>query len=161
MSLMDEFKKIIHPYDDEDYDYEEEEQQFPTQRSGRDSYDDRRDDRRSGSDDRRSGSDDRRSSKVVNIHATTQLKVVLVKPERFENASEIADHLREKRTVVLNLESTNKDIARRLIDFLSGVAYAGDGKIKKVSANTYIITPYSVDLMGDLIDELESSGLYL
>ena len=129
MSLMDEFKKIIHPYDDEDYDYEEEEQQFPTQRSGRDSYDDRR-------DDRRSASDDRRSSKVVNIHATTQLKVVLVKPERFENASEIADHLREKRTVVLNLESTNKDIARRLIDFLSGVAYAGDGKIKKVSANT-------------------------
>ena len=154
MSLMDEFKKIIHPYDDEDYDYEEEEQQFPTQRSGRDSYDDRR-------DDRRSASDDRRSSKVVNIHATTQLKVVLVKPERFENASEIADHLREKRTVVLNLESTNKDIARRLIDFLSGVAYAGDGKIKKVSANTYSITPYSVDLMGDLIDELESSGLYL
>ena len=153
MSLREEFKKIIHPYDDEDYDYEEEEQQFPTQRSGRDSYDDRRDDRR--------GSDDRRSSKVVNIHATTQLKVVLVKPERFENASEIADHLREKRTVVLNLESTNKDIARRLIDFLSGVAYAGDGKIKKVSANTYIITPYSVDLMGDLIDELESSGLYL
>ena len=153
MSLMDEFKKIIHPYDDEDYDYEEEEQQFPTQRSGRDSYDDRR-------DDRRSASDDRRSSKVVNIHATTQLKVVLVKPERFENASEIADHLREKRTVVLNLESTNKDIARRLIDFLSGVAYAGDGKIKKVSANTYIITPYSVDLMGDLIDELERSGLY-
>ena len=161
MSLMDEFKKIIHPYDDEDYDYEEEEQQFPTQRSGRDSYDDRRDDRRSASDDRRSGSDDRRSSKVVNIHATTQLKVVLVKPERFENASEIADHLREKRTVVLNLESTNKDIARRLIDFLSDVAYSGDGKIKKVSANTYIITPYSVDLMGDLIDELESSGLYL
>ena len=153
MSLMDEFKKIIHPYDDEDYDYEEEEQQFPTQRSGRDSYDDRRDDRR--------GSDDRRSSKVVNIHATTQLKVVLVKPERFENASEIADHLKEKRTVVLNLESTNKDVARRLIDFLSGVAYAGEGKIKKVAANTYIITPYSVDIMGDLIDELENSGLYL
>ena len=153
MSLMDEFKKIIHPYDDEDYDYEEEEQQFPTQRSGRDSYDDRR-------DDRRSASDDRRSSKVVNIHATTQLKVVLVKPERFENASEIADHLREKRTVVLNLESTNKDIARRLIDFLSGVAYAGEGKIKKVAANTYIITPYHVDIEGDLIDELENNGLY-
>ena len=151
MSLMDEFKKIIHPYDDEDYDYENEDQ-FPTQRSGKEpAFDDRKEDRRS---------DDRRN-KVVNIHATTQLKVVLVKPERFENASEIADHLREKRTVVLNLESTNKDIARRLIDFLSGVAYAGDGKIKKVSANTYIITPYSVDLMGDLIDELESSGLYL
>ena len=98
---------------------------------------------------------------MVNIHATAALKVVLVKPERFENASEIADHLREKRTVVMNLESTNKDVARRLIDFLSGVAYAGDGKIKKVAANTYIITPYSVDIMGDLIDELENIGLYL
>ena len=101
-----------------------------------------------------------RRNKVVNIHATTQLKVVLVKPERFENASEIADHLRDKRTVVLNLESTNKDIARRLIDFLSGVAYAGEGKIKKVAANTYIITPYHVDIEGDLIDELENNGLY-
>ena len=102
----------------------------------------------------------RSGNKVVNINATTQLKVVLVKPERFENASEIADHLKEKRTVVINLESTNKDIARRLIDFLSGVAYAGEGKIKKVAANTYIITPYHVDIMGDLIDELENNGLY-
>ena len=101
-----------------------------------------------------------KKNKVVNIHATTQLKVVLVKPERFEDASTIADHLNNKRTVVLNLESTNKDVARRLIDFLSGVAYAGEGKIKKVAANTYIITPYSVDIMGDLIDELENNGLY-
>ena len=102
-----------------------------------------------------------KKNKVVNIHATTQLKVVLVKPERFEDASTIADHLNNKRTVVLNLESTNKDIARRLIDFLSGVAYAGEGKIKKVAANTYIITPYHVDIEGDLIDELENNGLYL
>lgn len=156
MSLMDELKKIIHPYDDEDYDYEEEPLDEAERTDARPAFDDRRDDRR---DDRKA--DDRRSSKVVNIHATAALKVVLVKPERFENASEIADHLREKRTVVLNLESTNKDVARRLLDFLSGVAYAGEGKIKKVSANTYIITPYSVDIMGDLIDELESSGLYL
>jgi len=158
MGLMDELKKIIHPYDDEDYDYEDDFEE-PVKESSRSLFDDRKDDRR---EDRRG--DDRRSedrhNKVVNIHATTQLKVVLVKPERFENASEIADHLKEKRTVVLNLESTNKDVARRLIDFLSGVAYAGEGKIKKVAANTYIITPYSVDIMGDLIDELENNGLY-
>jgi cell division inhibitor SepF len=97
---------------------------------------------------------------VVNINATTQLKVVLVKPERFETAAEIADHLREKHTVVMNLEQTNKDVARRLIDFLSGVAYAQDGKIKKVAASTYLITPFNVDLMGDVLDELESNGLY-
>ena len=100
------------------------------------------------------------SNKVVNINATTQLQVVLVKPERFEDASTIADQLNAKRTVVLNLESTGKEVSRRLIDFLSGVAYAGEGKIKKVAANTYIITPYSVDIMGDLIDELENNGLY-
>lgn len=153
MGLMDELKKIIHPYDDEAYDYEDDFEE-PVKESSRSLFDDRKDDRR---EDRRS---EDRHNKVVNIHATTQLKVVLVKPERFENASEIADHLKEKRTVVLNLESTNKDVARRLIDFLSGVAYAGEGKIKKVAANTYIITPYSVDIMGDLIDELENNGLY-
>ena len=154
MSFMDELKKIIHPYDDEDYDYEDDFEE-PVKES-RSPFEDRKEDRRS--EERRN---EDRHHKVVNIHATTQLKVVLVKPERFENASEIADHLKEKRTVVLNLESTNKDVARRLIDFLSGVAYAGEGKIKKVAANTYIITPYSVDIMGDLIDELENNGLYL
>ncbi|MBE6987723.1 MAG: cell division protein SepF [Ruminococcaceae bacterium] len=105
--------------------------------------------------------DYRKNDKVVNIHATTQLSVVLVKPERFENAAEIADHLRDRRTVVLNLEDTNKDIARRLIDFLSGVTYSLEGKIKKVANNTFIITPYTVDIMGDLIDELENNGLYI
>ena len=71
----------------------------------------------------------KRNGKVVNIHATTQLKVVLVKPEHFEDASTIADHLNNKRTVVLNLESTNKEVSRRLVDFLSGVAYANNGQI--------------------------------
>ena len=145
MSFLDELKKLTHPYEDEDEEFEDFEE---TPR--KDSFEDRRASMKA---------DDRRG-KVVNIHATTQLKVVLVKPERFENASEIADHLKDKRTVVLNLESTNKDVARRLIDFLSGVTYGVEGKIKKVSANTYIITPYHVDLEGELIDELENNGLY-
>ena len=101
-----------------------------------------------------------RKNKVVNIHATTQLKVVLVKPERFEDASTIADHLNNKRTVVLNLESTNKEVSRRLVDFLSGVAYANNGQIKRVANSTFIITPYNVDIMGDLLDELENNGAF-
>ena len=162
MGIVDDIKRIFRPYDDEDEEYEDEE--FPDlsdhseaaayQPPERKNADDRR-----SVDDRRGNADDRRN-KFVNIHATTQLQVVLVKPERFENAADIADHLRDKHTVVLNLEQTNKDIARRLIDFLSGVAYAQDGKIKKVAINTYIITPYNVNLMGDLIDELENNGLY-
>ncbi len=102
----------------------------------------------------------KRGNKVVNIHATAQLQVVLVKPERFDDASSVADHLNAKRTVVLNLESANKDVARRILDFLSGVAYANDGQIKKVANCTFIITPYNVGLMGDLLDELENNGLY-
>ncbi len=102
----------------------------------------------------------RKGNKVLNIHATAQLQVVLVKPERFDDASAVADHLNAKRTVVLNLESANKDVARRILDFLSGVAYANDGQIKKVANCTFIITPYNVGLMGDLLDELENNGLY-
>ena len=102
----------------------------------------------------------RKGNKVVNINATAQLQVVLVKPERFDDASAVADHLNAKRTVVLNLENANKDVARRILDFLSGVAYANDGQIKKVANCTFIITPYNVGLMGDLLDELENNGLY-
>lgn len=102
-----------------------------------------------------------KNDKVVNIHTTAQLQVILVKPERYEEAVGIADHLNDKKTVVLNLEGTNRDVARRLLDFLSGVAYANNGQIKKVAISTYIITPYNVDVMGDLIDELENNGMFV
>ena len=160
MGFLDEFKRLAHPYEDED-DEEFEDDYEPSPRPV-----ERRERERSVRSEPSYTSpavdelEARRSNKVVNIRAATQLQVVLVKPERFENASEIADHLREKRTVVLNLESTNKEIARRLLDFLSGVAYANEGKIKKVAISTYIITPYNVDILGDLIDELENNGLY-
>ena len=142
MSFIDELKRLARPYEDEEEDNYEEDF-TPVSNNAKESRD-----------------SERRGNKVVNIHTTTQLQVVLVKPERFENASEIADHLRDKRTVVLNLESTDKNIARRLIDFLSGVAYANEGTIKKVALSTYIITPYNVEILGDLIDELENNGLY-
>lgn len=153
MGLMDELKKIIHPYDDEDYDYEDDFEE-PVKESSRSLFDDRKDDRR---EDRRS---EDRHNKVVNIHATTQLQVVLVKPERFDNVSEIADHLRDKHSVLLNLENTDRNIARRLVDFLSGCAYAVDGKIKKVAASAYLLTPYNVEIVGDLVEELENNGVY-
>ncbi|MCC8182660.1 MAG: cell division protein SepF [Clostridiales bacterium] len=166
MGFMDELKRLAHPYEDDvdDVDYEEEETEGEASKersrrsarteessySGYSGYSDQ------SSSDRRGGSGDN----VVNINTTTQLQVVLVKPEKFDEASSIANHLRDKRTVVLNLESVNKDIARRMVDFLSGVAYALEGKIKKVAISTYIITPYNVDIIGDLIDELESNGMH-
>ena len=159
MSFMDKIKGVFVAEDD-DYEYEDEgmEQEIISRDHNRPSE---AFDYNSSSTDNHSGkSGSQKSNRVVNIHATTQLQVVLVKPEHFEDASSVADHLNEKRTVVLNLESTNKDTARRLVDFLSGVAYANNGQIKRVANSTFIITPYNVDIMGDLLGELESNGLY-
>lgn len=153
MGIMDKFKNFIGIPEDEYYEDDGDILSNDNERDSRDTrdpYDDNIEYSESG----------KRGNKVVNIHATTQLKVVLVKPEHFEDATTVADHLNEKRTVVLNLESTNKDVSRRLIDFLSGVAYANNGQIKRVANSTYIITPYNVDIMGDLLDELESNGVF-
>ena len=97
--------------------------------------------------------DTTRRNKVVNISATAKLSVALFKPERFgEETRNIADELIKTHTVVLNLENTNKDMARRI---------ANRGKIKKVATSTFIIIPNNVDLTGDdLLDELEHSGVY-
>ncbi len=104
----------------------------------------------------------RRGNKVVNIQATAQLQVVLVKPEVFTDAKQIADHLIAKKTVVLNLETASADTKRRIIDFLVGVAYANGGSLKPVANMTYIITPYNVGFIGeDLVGELENNGVYL
>lgn len=159
MGMMDKFRSFMGMPDEddyeEDYDYEKEGEQelISHKRAAKDPP---------VADNPYAGEPEmvKRSNKVVNIAATTQLSVVLVKPERFDDASSIADHLNDKRTVVLNLESTNKDVSRRLVDFLSGVAYANQGQIKRVANSTFIITPYNVDFVGDLLDELENSGVY-
>lgn len=76
----------------------------------------------------------------------SSLEMKVVRPEHFDSVTQIADHLLEHRTVVLNLENTNKETARRLIDFLSGVAYSINGSLKKIATNAYIITPDNVDV---------------
>ncbi len=103
-----------------------------------------------------------RRNKVVNIQATAQLQVVLVKPSAFTDAKQIADHLISKKTVVLNLETASPDNKRRIIDFLGGVAYANGGSLKPVANLTYIITPYNVGFIGeDLVGELENNGVFI
>ena len=145
--MLDGLKKFLGVNEtDDDYAYDENEDMFP-QRGAAD-------------EDDYAAEPSTKRNKVVNINATTQLKVVLLKPERFDDASMVADHLNAKHTVVLNLEGTNKEVSRRLVDFLSGVAYANNGQMKRVANSTFIITPYNVDIMGDLLDELESNGAF-
>lgn len=164
MGLMDELKKLTRPYNEEDmdeYDYDEEEdlapeeEPAPAPNSSRRSAYTAPEPAPAASTGRRTG-----PAKVVNLNNNSAMQVILVKPDRFDTVSDIADHLRDKKSIVLNLESTNKDVARRLVDFLSGVAYALDGKIKKVAISTYILTPVNVEIVGDLVEELENSGVY-
>lgn len=161
MGFVDELKKLTRPYNEDDmdeYDYDDEEEDLepepePAPAPRRSAF--AAPEPQTNSTARRNG-----PARVVNLNNSSSMQVILVKPDRFDNVSEIADHLRDKKAVVLNLESTNKDVARRLVDFLSGVAYALDGKIKKVAISTYILTPFNVEIVGDLVEELENSGVY-
>jgi len=101
-----------------------------------------------------------KKGKVVNINTTTQLKVVVVTPESFEEAKDIAEHLKQKKPVVINLEGVEKDIARRIVDFLSGAVYSLDGNIQKISTGIFLIAPYNVGIMGDFKDELRNKGVF-
>lgn len=163
--IVDKFKRMWDAPDDE-YEYDE----YGYADEGEDEYEEvtirdrdrERDYDRDRVRERTSSVSSDSRNKVVNINATAKLQVGIFKPERFgEETRAIADELIKTHTVVLNLEDTNKDMARRILDFLSGVAYAHDGKIKRVATNTYIIIPRNVDLTGDdLLDELENSGVY-
>ncbi len=166
MGFFDELKKLTRPYDDEDDEFIDESGAMempsePVRRTNPFSG--------FGSESAAPAQSPRparqqREGRVVSINGGAGIqptKLVLVKPERFDAAAEIADHLRDGHSIIMNLETTPKDISRRLIDFLSGVTYALDGKIQKAAINTYVIAPKNADLSGDVTDDLESGSAYL
>ncbi len=99
-------------------------------------------------------------NKVVKIHTTAQLKLVVMQPENFEDARDIANHLKNKKPVVINLENVERNLSQRIVDFLSGAVYALDGNIQKVSNGIFLIAPYNVGIMGDFKDELRNKGIF-
>lgn len=175
MGFMDDLKKLTKPYTEDADDFDDFDNESDSRRPSRQSvapkyssssFDLDSDTYSTGSEStgrRTLGGSGMGSNNVVNLHTTAQMQVVLVRPEQFNEVTDIAEHVRSKHAVVLNLESTNKDVARRVVDFLSGCAYALDGKIKKIAISTYIITPQNVDFIGDeeLLGELENNGVYL
>jgi len=92
---------------------------------------------------------DTRVSSNVSVSSGSSIEMVVVKPEKLETVTQIADYLVDRKTILLNLEETNKETARRLIDFLNGVAYAINGDLRKVATNTYVVTPSNVELSGE------------
>lgn len=95
---------------------------------------------------------ERRNNKVVKIHnSSAQMRVVVIQPESFEEARDITNHLKSRKPIIVNLESVEKQVARRIIDFLSGAVFALDGDIQKVSNGIFVIAPNNVDIMSDVI----------
>ena len=130
MGIMDKLKGMVNPEDvDENEDYVDDYDYAP--------------------DDYQQGPVASPRQTVGSLGQNTALELKVVRPERFDSVTSIADHLINNRTVVLNLEATNKETAARMIDFLSGVAYSIEGKLKKVANNTFVITPGSVAVSQD------------
>lgn len=99
-------------------------------------------------------------NKIVNMPSVAQMKVVVMTPDMFDEASTICDHLKSKKPVIVNLESADKEIARRIVDFLSGAVYSLDGTIQKVSNSIFVVAPHNVDVMGEFKDELRNKGVF-
>lgn len=105
---------------------------------------------------------DNKRGKVVDINKQPggRLDVVVVKPQKFENAIDVADNLKMGKTIVLNFEQTDAETTRRLLDFLTGATYALNAELTKVSMNACIITPTNVNVLSELVDELEITGIF-
>lgn len=162
MSLWDEFKKLTHPYADRDGEYDDyDDEELPEEEPEPDPEPYRA--APNAGYGRPAAAPTMTApapapGRVVNINSGVQLQVLILKPERFEEAGEIATSLRDRKALVLNLEKTEPNVARRLVDFLSGCAYALDGTIKKIAGYTYLITPYTVGVVGGSDEEEKDSG---
>lgn len=95
----------------------------------------------------------RNKTKVVNMPQTQQIKMVISQPTSFEQSESICDLLKEKKSVIVNLEYVNKDVARRIIDVISGAVHALDGHIQKVSNSIFLIAPYNYDITNEMARE--------
>lgn len=92
-----------------------------------------------------------RKNNVVNIHsATSTMKVVLVEPTTYDEVQSICDDLRSKKPVIINFEDMDKEVAKRMVDFISGAVYALDGTIQKVSNGIVLVAPSNVDVLGNI-----------
>ena len=159
MSFWDNVKKFTQPYSDDEYDeYEDEVDGFEEEPQVRPARE-----RRSplfsvsSSDEGSFGSSAASSAptgtsafngQVVDIR--NKQEVVLFHPNNFNDTSKAADDLRSRKAVIVNMENVDKAMARRVVDFLSGCAYALDGKVKKVAQSTYLFCPHNMDVVGDL-----------
>ncbi|MBW7453373.1 cell division protein SepF [Paenibacillus sepulcri] len=101
-----------------------------------------------------------KGNNVVSIHSQKNVRVILNEPRSYDEAQEIADHLRSRRAVVVNLQRVRTDLAVRIVDFLSGTIYALNGSISKLGPNIFLCTPDTVEIQGTITDMLAEENEY-
>lgn len=94
-----------------------------------------------------------RKSKVVNLPQVQQVKMVISQPTTFEQSEEICNYLKDRKSVIVNLEYVNKDVARRVVDFISGAVHALDGHIQKISNSIFLIAPINYEIANEMARE--------
>lgn len=94
-----------------------------------------------------------RRNKIVSMPQPQSVKMVITQPTGFDQSEDICNYLKEKKSIIVNLEYVNKDVARRIVDFLSGAVHALDGHIQKVSNSIFLIAPVNYDISSDLARE--------
>ncbi|MCL6610811.1 MAG: cell division protein SepF [Peptococcaceae bacterium] len=102
----------------------------------------------------------RRKGQVLNLHAQRQLKVVVSEPKVFEDVQNLADNLKNRRPVIVNLEKADPELARRVVDFISGATYALNGSLQKVGSGIFLFVPSNMDISSELGDQLKERGLF-
>lgn len=175
--LWDKFKTLVMgtPDDyDEDYDeyddYDDEYDDYEETRNSKPRFDfmknfrksnDRQEPEEEERPTYRSSFASSRGNNVIDINAKVKMSVVVATPQSLEAASDVTIELRNKKTVIVNLEGMEKEVAQRITDFLSGSCYALGGSIQPISNRIYIIGPYDVAITGEFKEELAASGIKL
>ena len=163
MAIWDNFKNALRPYDDDDYieneASEEETAAFEDIPEPAPAYGEEYSEPKTKTSVF-SKKEHKSAPAPAPAYEKARTRLMLMSPSDFDEAAEIADNLKDRRAVLMNVEKTDSETARRLIDFLSGVVYALGGKIMRISAQAYVLTPTNIDLVGDGVPDLESAGLY-
>ena len=95
----------------------------------------------------------KKKNNVVGMPGVQQVQVIISQPSTFEQSEEICDHLKEKKSIILNLEYVNKDVARRIVDFVGGAVFALDGTIQKISNSIFLVAPHNYEITNEVMKE--------
>lgn len=97
--------------------------------------------------------------KIIPLHGqSNQTRIVVLKPRCFSNSTQVADELKQRRPVVINVGSLDTDEARRVVDFIAGTVYGLNGNMQKVAGGIFLATPSQVDILGEVLEDRDTKS---